>query len=71
MVNGCEVYYDPKNMTREQAVEQYKKHQDEAGTSVFSKFTASIARKGEPWIEALRQIKRSMKRDNMEGVAFA
>lgn len=56
------VFYDPCNMTKEQAVEQAEKAQERCRRqgSMFYKFTANIPHKGEPWYERLCNLKRSM-----------
>lgn len=54
-------------MTEEQAIEQLERAKKSAGNgSKFRKFTAHIQRKGEPWIEALKQFKRQMKKEDVQ-----
>lgn len=55
------VYYDPQNMSKEQAIEQAARAQeacDKVGGTLRN-FTAYIPRKGEPWREKLQEYARA------------
>ena len=64
-IKGCKVHYDPKNISKEAAMEQANHKITEArrSGSRLRSFTAFTAHRGEMWYEELRRLRGRMRRD--------
>ena len=62
-LKGCKVHYDPKNITKEAALEQASYRIDEVrkSGSRLKNFTAFTSHKGEDWYDELRKLRARMK----------
>lgn len=60
---GCKVHYDPKNISKETALEQANRRIEEARKrgSQLKSFTAFVAHKGEEWYDQLRRFKSRLR----------
>ncbi len=68
-LKGCKVHYDPKNISKEAALEQANRRIEElrkTGAKLKS-FTAFTPHKGEDWYEQLRKVRKELSNGKIHG----
>ncbi len=62
-LRGCKVHFDPKNISKEAAMEQASHRIEEVKRSggKLKSYTAFTAHKGEDWYEQLRRARKELR----------
>lgn len=62
-LKGCKIHYDPKNISKEAALEQASRRIAEVRETGgrLKSFTAFVSHRGEEWYDELRKFKARMK----------
>ena len=66
-LKGCKVHYDPKNISKEAAINQAKKRIEEVRKTGgrLKSFTAFTPHKGEDWYEQLRKVRKDLSHEKI------
>lgn len=68
-LKGCKVHFDPKNISKEAAIEQAEKRIEEVKLNGgrLKSFTAFTPHKGEDWYEQLRKMRKELRSGKIHG----
>lgn len=61
-IMGCTVYYNPKNISKDNAIEQYLRESEEAHKrgSKLRTFVADVPHRRENWYETLKKVRGTL-----------